>query len=144
VHGLEQNGVIVPSTTPSKKNHDVAFIARRAHLQAMFESSLRVQSPDGDFVIESPNATDDPGQIDPVDLILFSVKTYDAPEAIEMMQPMVGPGTVVLPVLNGVEHIEQLGNRIGRSHVLGGMARSRAVEKSLACPRLSTISSTLA
>ena len=91
--------------------HDVAFIARGAHLQAMRESGLRVQSPDGDFTIEAPNATDDPAQVGPVELILFCVKTYDAEEAIEMMQPMVGPDTVVLPVLNGA--LSRYGKELG-------------------------------
>jgi len=100
--------------------HDVAFIARGEHLKAMRESGLRVESPKGDFTIESPNATDDPREVGTVDLILFSVKTYDALEAIEQMKPMVGPQTVVLPVLNGVDHIEQLGDRLGYDHVLGG------------------------
>lgn len=100
--------------------HVVAFIARGEHLKAMRESGLRVESPKGDFIIESPNATDDPREVGTVDLILFSVKTYDALEAIEQMKPMVGPQTVVLPVLNGVEHIEQLGDRLGYDHVLGG------------------------
>ena len=74
------------------EGHDVAFIARGKHLQAILETGLRVQSPFGDFTIQAPNATDDPEKVGPVDLILFSVKSYDAVEAIEKMKPMVGPG----------------------------------------------------
>lgn len=104
------------------EGHRVFFIARGKHLQAIHEAGLKVESPSGDFVIEDVLATDNPGEIGPVDLILLSVKSYDAADAIEMMKPMVGSQTVVIPVLNGIEHIEKLRERIGEKHVLGGLA----------------------
>lgn len=102
--------------------HEVAFIARGEHLNVIRQAGLRIESPGGDFTIKSANASDDPGEVGAVDLILFCVKSYDASEAIEMMKPMVGHQTVVLPVLNGVEHIEQLRDQLGDNHVLGGLA----------------------
>ncbi len=102
--------------------HDVHFIARGQHLKAIMRSGLRVQSPSGDFIIEAAKATADPGDVGPVELIIFSVKSYDAAEAIEIMNPMVGPQTLVLPVLNGVEHIDMLCEQLGEDHILGGLA----------------------
>jgi 2-dehydropantoate 2-reductase len=104
------------------EGHDVAFVARGQHLKAIHQTGLRVQSPSGDFKIDSPKSSDNPAEVGAVDLIFFCVKSYDATEAIEMMKPMVGPQTVVLPVLNGVEHIEHLADRLGKKHVLGGLA----------------------
>ena len=104
------------------EGHDVAFIARGQHLEAIHQTGLRVQSPSGDFKIDSPKASDDPAEVGAVDLIFFCVKSYDATEAIEIMKPMVGPQTVVLPVLNGIKHIEHLADQLGEKHVLGGLA----------------------
>jgi 2-dehydropantoate 2-reductase len=104
------------------EGNDVSFIARGSHLKAIHDSGLRVESPSGNFVIENAKATDEPDEVGPVDLVLFSVKSYDAQEAIEMMKPMVGSHTTVLPVLNGIDHIEQLVDQLGKEHVLGGLA----------------------
>jgi len=104
------------------EGHDVAFIARGKHLNAIRQSGLRVQSPSGNFTIKTDRATDNPAEVGEVELVLLCVKSYDAVEAIEMMKPMVGPQTVVLPVLNGVEHIDLLSDRIGQDHVLCGLA----------------------
>ena len=99
---------------------DVVFIARGDHLTAMQQSGLRVESPEGDFEINPIQATDNPQSIGEVDLILFSVKSYDVVQAATVCQPLIGQHTVILPVLNGVIHIEQLGELIGIEHVLGG------------------------
>lgn len=106
----------------SLEGHDVSFIARGQHLNAIRESGLRVESPSGNFIIETPKVTDDPGEVGPVDLVLFSVKSYDALEAIEMMKPLIGSQTVVIPVLNGIDHIDKLCKNLGENHVLGGLA----------------------
>lgn len=108
--------------TLARSGLDVSFIARGQHLEAILQSGLRVESPSGDFSIKPANATDNPAEIGVVDLILFCVKSYDAMEAIEVVRPMVGSQTVILPVLNGVEHIDQLGDQLGAHHVLGGLA----------------------
>ena len=87
---------------------EVVFIARGKHLKAIQKHGLRVESPLGNFKIKSANATYDPEDIGVVDLILFCVKTYDALDAVKLMKPMIGPNTTILPVLNGVDHIDLL------------------------------------
>jgi 2-dehydropantoate 2-reductase len=101
---------------------DVSFVARGQHLEAILQSGLRVESPSGDFSIKPANATGNPAEVGVADLILFCVKSYDVMEAVEAVKPMVGSQTVILPVLNGVEHIDHLSDQLGENHVLGGLA----------------------
>ena len=99
---------------------DVTFIARGAHLQAIRENGLRVESPLGDITIDPAKATDDPGKIGPVDIVLLMVKLYDVASAAEQIAPMLGPDTGVLALQNGVEAPEILSKSIGGEHVMGG------------------------
>ena len=100
---------------------DVTFIARGHHLQAIRVDGLQVQSPNGDFDVKPAKATDHPAEVGVVDVILFCVKTYDVEQAAEQMRPLIGAQTVILPVLNGIDHIEKLSALIGAEHVLGGI-----------------------
>lgn len=101
----------------------VAFIARGAHLQAMRERGLEVESIKGDFTLPSPNATDNPVEIGPVDVVLVCVKNWQVPAVARAMAPMIGPKTCVVSLLNGVEAPERLGETLGRGRVLGGVAK---------------------
>ncbi len=101
---------------------DVTFIARGKHLEAIRANGLQVRSREGDFVVRPALATDKPAEVGPVDLILVCVKQYDADQAAEQIKPMVGPQTALIPVLNGIDHIERIGRAIGAQHVLGGAA----------------------
>ena len=99
---------------------DVVFIARGAHLQALRTQGLRVESPKGDFTVPSVRATDDPTQVGPVDAVLVAVKAWQVPEAAQAMRPMLGPGTCVVPLQNGLEAPAQVAAVLGPQHVLGG------------------------
>jgi len=90
-------------------------------LCALQEDGLQVESVDGDFAIRPAHATDDPAAIGPVDLVLLAVKGWQVPEAIETMRPLVGPGTLVVPLLNGVEAPDQLAAAFGAHRILGGL-----------------------
>ncbi|HEU5360981.1 MAG TPA: 2-dehydropantoate 2-reductase [Candidatus Deferrimicrobiaceae bacterium] len=103
--------------------HDVTFIARGEHLSAIREQGLRVESVRGDFVVRPAQATEDPAETGPVDLVLFAVKAWQVPEAARAMRKMIGPGTVVLPLQNGVEASSQIAAVIGSEYVLVGVAR---------------------
>lgn len=106
---------------------DVFFIARGNHLAAMRERGLRIASIDGDVHLPHVVATDDPKNIGPVDVVLFTVKLYDMAAAVEGLPPLVGPGTVVVPLQNGVTAIETLSQAIGPDHVAGGTTHIVAV-----------------
>ena len=81
-----------------------------------------MRSRDGDFLVNPAQATADPATVGPVDLVLFCIKQYDADCAAEQIRPLIGSQTAVLPVLNGIDHIERLGGILGAEHVLGGVA----------------------
>ncbi len=101
----------------------VTFIARGKHLQALREHGLRVDSLKGDFVVQPVQATDDPAQVGPVDVVLVGVKAWQVREVARAMRPLVGPETFVVPLQNGVEAPAQLAAELGQPHVLGGFCR---------------------
>lgn len=105
-----------------KAGGEVVFIARGEHLKAIQQKGLRVISPSVEFRVKPALATDRPEEIGQVDLVLFCVKSYDAVEAARLIKPIIGPKTAILPVLNGIDHIELLNEICGTEHVLGGVA----------------------
>jgi len=107
----------------AQAGEEVVFIARGEHLQALRTHGLRVDSVKGDFVLQSVQATDDPGQVGVVDVVLLGVKAWQVPEVAQAMRPMVGPDTFVVPLQNGVEAPAQLVAVLGARHVLGGLAK---------------------
>jgi 2-dehydropantoate 2-reductase len=104
----------------------VAFIARGAHLAALRRRGLRVEGDAERIVLERVTATDDPAAIGPVDWVLLATKAYDLEDAARRIQPLVGPQTAVLPLLNGVDIAERIGAVLGAQHVLGGLAQISA------------------
>lgn len=103
--------------------HDVTFIARGAHLEAIRRDGLVVSSVAGDFTVAPAAATDDPAQVGPVDVVLLGVKTWQLGPAITALAPMVGPDTAVLTTQNGVEAPAQVAAAVGESAVLPGIAK---------------------
>ena len=106
----------------AQAEHEVTFIARGAHLQAIKENGLRVESQlDGTFTVPG-NATDNTAELEEQDLVLFTVKMYHNPEAIKHLGPMIGPETVVLTLQNGIDNGDILAEAVGESHVMIGSA----------------------
>jgi 2-dehydropantoate 2-reductase len=105
---------------------DVVFIARGAHLEALQNKGLIVNSIKGGFQLESIQATDDPELVGAVDVILVSVKAWQVPEAAYAMRPMIGEDTLVVPLCNGVEAPSQLSAVLGEKYVVGGLCRISA------------------
>jgi len=103
----------------ARAGHEVAFIARGAHLQALRENGLKVRSVHGDFDIPHVFATDDPLEIGKTDLTICTVKTYDIGIIADEMRPLIDPQTALLPLQNGVETPDHLAQHFG-SAVLGG------------------------
>ncbi len=108
----------------AKAGEDVTFIARGEHLKAIQENGLRVKSVHGDFHIQPAKATDDPGTVGSVDLILFATKTHQLEQAAQTIHPLIGPDTVILPLQNGVSSSERLTEILELAEpVLGGTTR---------------------
>lgn len=110
----------------AKAGADVTFIARGAHLAAMKSDGLRIESPRGDTHLVPTQATDDPSSIGKVDVVLFCVKLWDVESAGVYIKPLVGPGTAVIPLQNGVDAPERLVPILGREAVMGGVAQISA------------------
>ena len=101
---------------------DVTFIARGPHLKAIRERGLRIESAAlGGVRFHPVNATDDPGDVGEVDYVIVGVKLWDSAAAADAMRPMVGPGTTVLSLQNGVETTE-LEQVVGSQCLLGAVA----------------------
>lgn len=105
----------------ARAGHDVVFVARGRHLEAIRSRGLRVRGPWADFVAQAA-ATDDTRSIGPVDLVLFAVKTYDIDTALPLVPPLVGTGSIVLTLQNGVDSPEQTAAVAGRDAVIAGAA----------------------
>jgi 2-dehydropantoate 2-reductase len=104
----------------ARAGHEVAFIARGEHLQALRAKGLQVKSILGDFTVSPMRATATPAEIGPVNLIVVAVKTYHLDEVAQMLAPLLAPTTAVLPFENGVDAAERLGAVIGQEYLLGG------------------------
>jgi len=103
--------------------HDVTFIARGRHLEAMQGAGLRIESPPSDPVVLPVRATASPAEAGPVDLVLFTVKSYDSAAAAAGLGPLLAPKSAVLTLQNGVDNVEILAAAIGRDRVLGGLCQ---------------------
>lgn len=101
--------------------HDVTFLARGPHLTAIRERGLRLESVLLPEPVNIPvRATDRSEEIGPADLVLFSVKSYDTEAAAPLLPALLANKTAVLTLQNGVDNVDRLGARVGRSHILGG------------------------
>jgi 2-dehydropantoate 2-reductase len=106
----------------AKAGADVTFVARGAHLAAMRERGLKIEGDRGEMHISPAQATDDPSDIGPVDIVLFCVKLWDVESAGAAIRPIIGPKTAVIPLQNGVDAHERLTPVLGREAVMGGTA----------------------
>ena len=107
----------------ARAGEEVTFVARGAHLEAIRARGLRVKSAiDGEWVVQAP-AVERLAGLPPADLVLFCVKSFDTDSAGEDIKPVVGLGTGVLPVQNGVDNEERLERILGPGHVMGGVAQ---------------------
>ncbi len=105
----------------AESGRDVVFIARGAHLDALRRDGLVVSSVSGDFTISPVQCTSSAAEAGPVDVVILGVKAWQLAEAAEAISPLIGPGTVVLPLANGVEAAGILSQVLGNEHVLGGL-----------------------
>ncbi|WP_296227065.1 2-dehydropantoate 2-reductase [Ralstonia sp. UBA689] len=106
---------------------NVTFLVRPARAAKLREHGLEIRSPLGDvrFPIQVITA-DEASAWGHADLVLLSCKAYDLDDAIAAIRPVVGERTMVLPVLNGLAHLERLDAAFGESRVLGGLCHISA------------------
>jgi 2-dehydropantoate 2-reductase len=105
-----------------KGGADVTFIARGAHLAAMRERGLAVESAHEPIHLPKVNVTDDPGTIGPVDLVMFCVKLWDTEAAARSLLPIMRPETGIISFQNGVQKDDLLRPIFGDKALMGGVA----------------------
>ena len=104
-----------------RAGRDVTFMVRPQRAAQLARAGLCIRSPHGDF--ELPVRTVLAGAVrEPFDLVLVAVKSYSLTEAADQFAPAVGRSTAILPVINGMRHIESLREKFDTDRVLGGMA----------------------
>jgi 2-dehydropantoate 2-reductase len=99
--------------------HDVTMIVRGANLEAIRTHGLRVRSG-GDELVAQVRAESDPSRVGPVDLVIIAVKTYSNQQALPLVPPLIGAGTSVLTLQNGVDSADELSAVVGQTPVLAG------------------------
>jgi 2-dehydropantoate 2-reductase len=104
----------------------VTFLVRAGRAAELARDGLVVKSPHGDFTISQPPTVvaEDLGKS--FDVVVLSCKAYDLDGVVEAVAPAVGPETMILPLLNGMKHLDDLDDRFGRVHVLGGQCQIAA------------------
>src|SRR5437867_4913972 len=110
----------------AEAGRDVTFLVRGQRAAQLAEHGLRVDSPLGDFLTPVKVATADRVG-GPYDVVLLTAKHYDLDSAIEAIRPGVGAQSAVLPLLNGLVHLDRLDAAFGPQCVLGGVAYVGAV-----------------
>ena len=101
---------------------DVHFLARGAHLAAMREQGIAIEGGPDPIHVPGVHATDDPAEIDQVDLALIAVKLWDTESVLQHIRPVVGPDTTVLSCQNGVLKDFYLRAAFPERQLIGGVA----------------------
>jgi 2-dehydropantoate 2-reductase len=99
---------------------DVTFLVRPKRASELASAGLVIKSPNGDVTLTSPPTVQADKLDKAFDLVLLSCKAFDLEDAIKSFAPAVGPTTAILPLLNGMKHLDVLEQRFGANAVLGG------------------------
>jgi 2-dehydropantoate 2-reductase len=101
---------------------DVAFLVRPRRAEQITRQGLRIESQHGNADLRPRTVLAGGGLGGPYDLVLLAVKAYALDAAMDDLAPALGPATAILPVLNGMRHLDRLAGRFGPERVLGGTA----------------------
>jgi 2-dehydropantoate 2-reductase len=103
----------------ARGGNDVTLIARGEHLAAIRAHGIRLLREDDEFTV-SVEATSNPAEVGPVELVLYTVKTYHNLDAIPALRPLAGPETTILTLQNGVQCHQEVEEELGSGHALPG------------------------
>ncbi|WP_227935439.1 ketopantoate reductase family protein [Alkalihalobacillus deserti] len=102
---------------------NVSFFVREKRAAQLTKEGLKIISPEGNFARKEVAVYTSPEQVKNIDLVILTVKGYHLDQVIPQVQTIVQQtGAFVLPLLNGVEHLERLQQVIGKEKVIGGFA----------------------
>lgn len=105
---------------------DVAFVVRPARRAQLDRDGLVLRSAAGGDATVRVRAVESAAEAGPAEIALLTCKAYDLDAAMDAVAPAVGAGTTVVPLLNGLAHLDRLDSRFGRDRVVGGVARIAA------------------
>jgi 2-dehydropantoate 2-reductase len=100
---------------------DVTFLVRPRRAAELAGAGLVIKSPNGDVTLKNPPTVQADKLSEKFDVVLLSCKAYDLDDAIKSFAPAVGPRTAIIPLLNGMLHLDVLDRKFGRERVLGGL-----------------------
>lgn len=100
---------------------DVTFLVRPKRAAELASSGLAIKSPNGDITLKNPPTIQADALNEKFDVILLSCKAFDLDDAIKSFAPAVGPATSIIPLLNGMLHLDVLDRKFGPERVLGGL-----------------------
>jgi 2-dehydropantoate 2-reductase len=100
---------------------DVTFLVRPKRAAELADAGLVIKSPLGDVTLKNPPTVQADKLAEKFDVVLLSCKAFDLDDAIKSFAPAVGPNTAIIPLLNGMKHLDVLDQKFGRERVLGGL-----------------------
>jgi 2-dehydropantoate 2-reductase len=100
---------------------DVTFLVRPRRAAELADAGLVIKSPNGDVTLKNPPTVQADKLSEKFDAVLLSCKAFDLDDAIRSFAPAVGAQTSIVPLLNGMRHLDVLDSRFGHAHVLGGL-----------------------
>jgi len=100
---------------------DITFLVRPRRAGELASAGLVIKSPNGDVTLKDPPVVQANTIRDKFDVVLLSCKAYDLDDAVKSLAPAVGPQTSIIPLLNGMLHLDVLDRKFGRERVLGGL-----------------------
>jgi 2-dehydropantoate 2-reductase len=100
---------------------DVTFLVRPRRAAELANAGLVIKSPLGDVTLKNPPTVQADKLTEKFDAVLLSCKAFDLEDAVQSFAPAVGPQTAIIPLLNGMLHLDVLDKKFGREHVLGGL-----------------------
>ncbi len=107
----------------AQAGRDVTFLVRPKRAEAIRKNGLVIKSPSGDVKVDAKVITAEELK-EPYDAILLSVKAWSLEDAMNDFAPAVGEETMILPVLNGMQHMETIDNRFGAHALIGGVCKA--------------------
>ncbi|HXN88012.1 MAG TPA: 2-dehydropantoate 2-reductase N-terminal domain-containing protein, partial [Methylocella sp.] len=98
---------------------DVTFLVRPKRAMELARDGLVIKSPNGDVTLKDPPTVQADKLAQKFDVVLLSCKAFDLDDAIKSFAPAVGPQTAIIPLLNGMRHLDVLDEKFGKDRVLG-------------------------
>ena len=100
---------------------DITFLVRPKRATELASAGLVIRSPAGDVTLKNPPTVQADKLSEKFDVVLLSCKAFDLEDAIKSFAPAVGPNTSIIPLLNGMSHLDVLDGKFGKERVLGGL-----------------------